>query len=102
VLGDRWSLLIIRDLMFRDRRYFRELLTRSEEGIASNILADAAEAPRGGGLITQGEDPAHKQKGRYSLTEAAIQLTPILAELGGMGAQAPAGVGRSWRSGRAS
>ena len=39
-LGDRWSLIVIRDLMFGNRRHFRELLTRSEEGIASNILAD--------------------------------------------------------------
>ena len=38
--GDKWSLLIIRDMMFGNRRHFRELLTRSEEGIASNILAD--------------------------------------------------------------
>ena len=40
VLGDRWSLLVIRDIMFGNRRHFRELLTGSEEGIASNILAD--------------------------------------------------------------
>ena len=39
-LGDRWSLIVIRDLMFGNRRHFRELLTRSEERIASNILAD--------------------------------------------------------------
>ena len=40
VLGDRWSLIVVRDLMFGDRRRFRELLSRSEEGIASNVLAD--------------------------------------------------------------
>jgi DNA-binding HxlR family transcriptional regulator len=40
VLGDRWSLIVIRDLMFGNRRHFRELLTRSEERIASNILVD--------------------------------------------------------------
>ena len=39
-LGDRWSLIVIRDLMFGNRRHFRELLGKSEEGIASNILAD--------------------------------------------------------------
>ena len=39
-LGDRWSLIVIRDLMFGNRRHFRELLTRSEERIASNMLAD--------------------------------------------------------------
>jgi DNA-binding HxlR family transcriptional regulator len=41
VLGDRWSLLVIRDMMFGNRRHFRELLSKSEEGIASNILAAA-------------------------------------------------------------
>ena len=40
VVGDKWSLLIIRDIIFGNRRHFRELLTRSEEGISSNILAD--------------------------------------------------------------
>ena len=40
MLGDRWSLIVIRDMMFGNRRHFRELLTESEEGIASNILAD--------------------------------------------------------------
>ncbi len=39
VLGDRWSLIVIRDIMFGNRRHFRELLARSQEGIASNILA---------------------------------------------------------------
>ncbi len=39
VLGDRWSLIIIRHIMFGNRRHFRELLTRSQEGVASNILA---------------------------------------------------------------
>ena len=40
MLGDRWSLIVIRDIMFGNRRYYRELLNNSEEGIASNILAD--------------------------------------------------------------
>jgi DNA-binding HxlR family transcriptional regulator len=40
VLGDKWSLVIIRDMIFGNRRHFRELLQKSEEGIASNILAD--------------------------------------------------------------
>jgi DNA-binding HxlR family transcriptional regulator len=40
VFGDRWSLLVLRDIVFGDQRYFRELQACSEEGIASNILAD--------------------------------------------------------------
>ena len=39
VLGDSWAMLVLRDVMFGNRRYFRELLVGSEEGIASNILA---------------------------------------------------------------
>ena len=45
ILGDRWSLIVIRDIMFGNRRHYRELLKHSEEGIASNILADRLEAP---------------------------------------------------------
>jgi DNA-binding HxlR family transcriptional regulator len=40
MLGDRWSLILIRDVMFGNRRHYRELMSLSEEGIASNILAD--------------------------------------------------------------
>ena len=85
LLGDRWTLLVIRDLMFADRRYFRELLTRSEEGIASNILADRLKRLVAAGLLTRANDPDHKQKARYSLTEPAIQLVPVIAELGAWG-----------------
>lgn len=85
VLGDRWSLLVIRDMMFGNRRHFRELLSKSEEGIASNILADRLKRLRERGLITRADDPSHKQKAIYSLTEQAIQLVPILAQMGAWG-----------------
>jgi DNA-binding HxlR family transcriptional regulator len=85
VLGDRWSLIVIRDLMFGNRRHYRELLTRSEEGIASNILADRLKRLLQAGLITRRDDPGHKQKGVYSLTEPAIQLVPLLAQMGAWG-----------------
>jgi DNA-binding HxlR family transcriptional regulator len=84
-IGDRWSLLIIRDLMFGNRRHFRELLSRSEEGIASNILADRLRRLMEAGLVSRAEDPQHKQKGIYSLTEQAIQLVPLLAHMGAWG-----------------
>jgi DNA-binding HxlR family transcriptional regulator len=84
-LGDRWSLLIIRDVMFGNRRYFRELLAKSEEGIASNILADRLKRLTEAGLITRADDPEHKQKGIYSLTEQAIQLVPLIAHMGAWG-----------------
>lgn len=85
VLGDRWSLLVIRDMMFGGRRRFRELLTRSEEGIASNILADRLKRLVEAGLLTRADDPSHKQKAIYSLTEAAIQLVPVFAQMGAWG-----------------
>ena len=84
-LGDRWSLIVIRDLMFGNRRHFRELLTRSEEGIASNILADRLKRLEAAGLVSRRDDPAHKQKAIYSLTEASIALVPLLAHMGGWG-----------------
>jgi len=84
-LGDRWSLIVIRDVMFGNRRHFRELLTGSEEGIASNILADRLRRLVEAGLLSKADDPSHKQKSVYSLTEKAIQLVPLLAHMGAWG-----------------
>jgi len=84
-LGDRWSLIVIRDVMFGNRRHYRELLAQSEEGIASNILADRLKRLTAAGLLTRRRDPEHEQKGIYSLTEAAIQLVPLLAHMGAWG-----------------
>ena len=81
VVGDKWSLLVIRDMMFGNRRHFREFLTRSEEGIASNILADRLKRLVEQGIISKADDPTHKQKGIYSLTEQGIELLPILAQM---------------------
>lgn len=85
MLGDRWSLIVIRDLMFGNRRHYRELLTQSEEGIASNILADRLKRLTEAGMISRRDDPSHKQKAIYSLTEPAIQLVPLLAQMGAWG-----------------
>ena len=85
VLGDRWSLIVIRDIIFGDRRRYRELLTRSEEGIASNILADRLKRLVAAGLLTKADDPRHRQSAIYSLTEPAIQLVPLLAQMGAWG-----------------
>lgn len=84
-LGDRWSLIIIRDMMFGNRRHFRELLTKSDEGIASNILAARMKRLQELGFVTAAEDPSHKQKVIYSLTEKAIQLVPMIAVVGAWG-----------------
>src|SRR3546814_6397817 len=85
VLGDRWSLVVIRDIMFGNRRHFRDLLTHSEEGIASNILAARLKRLVALGLISRQDDPSHSQKAIYSLTERAIQLVPVFAMIGAWG-----------------
>ena len=85
ILGDRWSLIVLRDMMFGNRRHFRELLTKSEEGIASNILADRLKRLVEEGLISKADDPSHKQKALYSLTEMGIALVPVFAAMGAWG-----------------
>jgi DNA-binding HxlR family transcriptional regulator len=85
VVGDKWSLLVIRDMMFGNRRHFRELLTKSDEGISSNILADRLKRLLEQGIISRDDDPSHKQKGIYSLTEQGIELLPILAQISDWG-----------------
>jgi DNA-binding HxlR family transcriptional regulator len=85
IVGDRWSLLIIRDIIFGNRRHFRELLTHSLEGIASNILADRLKRLVGQGILTRQQEPNHRQKALYSLTPQGIELVPVLAQLSGWG-----------------
>jgi DNA-binding HxlR family transcriptional regulator len=85
VLGDRWSLVVLRDVMFGDRHYFRELLLGSQEGIASNMLADRLHRLVANGLLWRSGDKTHRQKIRYSLTEAGVQLVPVMAALGSWG-----------------
>lgn len=85
ILGDKWSLVVIRDVMFGNRRRYRELLTQSEEGIASNILADRLKRLMNAGLLSKVNDPRHKQSSIYNLTEPAIQLVPLLAQMGAWG-----------------
>lgn len=85
MLGDRWSLIVIRDVMFGNRRHYRELLTQSEEKIASNILADRLKRLVETGLLSRRDDPSHKQKAIYSLTEMGIALVPVFAAMGEWG-----------------
>jgi DNA-binding HxlR family transcriptional regulator len=81
VIGDRWSLLIVRDLMFAGKRHYRELL-RSDEGISSNILAERLARLVDAGILSRTGDPTHKQKAIYSLTPMGIDLLPTVAQLG--------------------
>ena len=86
VFGDKWSLLILRDMIFGGKRHFREML-RSEEAISSNILADRLKMLVEQGMLTKADDPTHKQKAIYSLTEMSISLVPIMAHLGAWGSK---------------
>jgi len=80
MLGDRWSLLIIRDLMFRGFRSYKELL-ESEEGIATNILADRLQRLERCGIIRTEQDISDRRKLKYRLTAKGIDLAPVLVDL---------------------
>jgi DNA-binding HxlR family transcriptional regulator len=80
IFGDRWTLLVLRDVVFGGARHFRELLA-SPERISSNVLADRLAVLVEHGLLTKADDPSHKQKVTYSLTERAIELVPVLVQL---------------------
>jgi DNA-binding HxlR family transcriptional regulator len=77
LVGDRWTLLVIRDLMFAGKRHFREFL-QSEEGIASNVLADRLSMLVENGIVSRGDDPTHAQKAIYTLTDKGLALLPVL------------------------
>jgi len=81
VFGDKWSLIIIRDIMFEGKRSFRELL-QSEEKIASNILTDRLAMLERESILTKIPASDHKQKYIYSLTPKGIDLLPIMVEIG--------------------
>ena len=79
-VGDSWSLLIVRDLMFRGHSSYQAFL-RSEEGIATNILADRLQRLEHNGLISKAQDPADARKFIYALTEKGADLAPLLVEM---------------------
>ena len=85
LLGDRWSLVILRDVIFGGRRTYGALLSESDEGISSNLLADRLKKLVDAGMLTRRDDPSHKQRAIYSLTEKSISLVPIFAHLGAWG-----------------
>lgn len=86
IFGDAWTLLVLRDLMFGGKRHFREFL-QSDEHISSNILADRLARLVEHGLLTRRDDPTHKQKAIYSLTEQGIELLPIVVQIGAWGSR---------------
>ncbi len=85
VLGDRWSLVVLRDIMFGNLRTYRDLHGNSLEGIATNILASRLKHLSEEGMLTAASDPGHKQRMIYSLTEKSIALVPAMAALGAWG-----------------
>jgi DNA-binding HxlR family transcriptional regulator len=80
MLGDRWSLLIIRDMMLRGSRTYKEFL-ECDEGIATNILADRLRKLVAYGILTTKPDPADGRKQIYLLTAKGIDLAPVLTEM---------------------
>jgi DNA-binding HxlR family transcriptional regulator len=78
--GDRWSLLIIRDLMVRGYRTFKEF-EESGEGIATNVLADRLRKLEAGGVIIAEADDTDGRRSNYRLTEKGIDLAPVVLEL---------------------
>jgi DNA-binding HxlR family transcriptional regulator len=80
LLGDQWSLLIVRDLMFKGRKTFNEF-QNAGEGIATNILADRLARLETSGILTKQPDDGDARRYTYRLTEKGIDLAPTLTEL---------------------
>lgn len=80
IFGDKWSLLVVRDLMFNEKKTYGEFL-ESEEKIATNILADRLMLLEAGGIISKEEHPDSKAKVLYRLTKKGIDLVPAVVEI---------------------
>lgn len=80
LLGDAWSLLIIRDLMFKGRRTFNEFLAGGE-GIATNVLTDRLRRLQDAGVVQKRTDPDDRRRTLYALTAKGLDLAPVLVDL---------------------
>jgi DNA-binding HxlR family transcriptional regulator len=80
LVGDPWSLLVVRDLMFKGHRTFREFADAGE-CVASNVLSDRLARLEAAGVVTKRPDPADARRLLYRLTEKGIDLAPVLVEL---------------------
>lgn len=85
-LGDKWTLLVVRDLVFMGKRHYSEFL-RSDEGIATNVLADRLAKLEASGIIRKSADPENRAKTVYGLTEKGLDLIPVMLELVAWGAK---------------
>jgi DNA-binding HxlR family transcriptional regulator len=84
LIGDAWSLLIVRDIVFAGKQTFGEFLG-SDEGIARNILSNRLARLEQAGLITKSPHPTDKRKELYRLTDAGLDLIPVLLDLSAWG-----------------
>lgn len=80
LIGDPWSLLIVRDLMFKGRHRYKDFQD-AEEGIASNILADRLRRLEASGILGRAADPEDRRRSVYSLSKKGIELAPVLVDL---------------------
>jgi len=78
--GDKWSLLIIRDLMFKGKRHYNEFF-ESEEKVSTSVLGDRLRSLEQGGIISKGKDSVKKSRIRYSLTAKGIALLPVMVDM---------------------
>lgn len=80
IFGDKWSLLIIRDMLFKGKNTYGEFL-KGGENIATNILADRLALLEAGGIISKTAHPGSKTKVLYKLTPKGIDLAPLMVEM---------------------
>lgn len=80
IIGDKWSLLIIRDMMFFNKKHYSDF-EKSSEGISSNILANRLALLVEAKIITREADPHSKKKIVYKMTEKGIDLLPTMVEI---------------------
>ena len=80
VFGDKWSLLIVRDIVFAGKKTYGEFL-KSEEGFATNILAARLASLEEQGILSKTPHPEDKRKDFYALTEKGLDLVPILLDI---------------------
>ena len=81
IIGDKWSLVIIRDLLYFNKKTFKEL-SNSRENIATNILADRLKSLEEKGILTRNDVKDNKKTKHYKLTKKGLGLKPMLQELG--------------------
>ena len=80
IFGDRWTLLVIREIMLRGKRTYSEFL-EADEGIATNILIDRLKHLESEGILEKQRDPENRRSFIYNLTKKGRDLAPILIEI---------------------